>query len=999
MKWKITFIIICSCSHLAAQTFQYRTYSTKEGLSSNAASYAVKDDLGFLWIATGNGLNRFDGNAFDHFFNNPSNSNSIASNEINNLFIDSKKNLWVTTMAGLSLYHPHTQSFSNYAPDTLVLPKIGHLYPAIAEDEAGNIWLGGWYDLLLFDPAAKKFTSTGWAGFADKVKPADGNHSRVVVLAIRQKNSHEFWVMTTYGLFSVNKKTLQFTYYPYPGIKDYYGCQMNYVDENGIVWIGTYQNGILHYNPSTNQWKSYSTPVEYRLKPGWDWAYGITKYNGDTLVYGTQKGLVFLLKDQQAFTSNAFNSLPQDAYTCIVKDGAFNWLVSAAGLTKVFVTKKNFNLLHPDFIKKPGKLYPLQKDQLFILADDETGNVVIFDRQHNQHYNIKTSEGKEVKGNISFKMISNDMAILNTDKNLYHFNIKSAMATGISLPKKINDNNPCLLRNIVHNNAGTIWIRDRRQGIIEYKNNHTTYINICRTTAQTTFSSMYFDSSANLLWVGVENEGVYLYDPVSKTVTHHLFNIAPSQKGATITAIANGAKGIIYGCDINYGLFAFNSITKTFNRFTSYDGLISNNCNFICRDVTGNMWLSHSEGISRFDTASKTFSNYPELKEAANYAGFMSTDNNGNIYLPSPQGYYTWNAADFSIAALPGKLYLRNGSVAEKSLPVDSSYTFSCLQNNLSFQFGFLCFTNDQPVLLQYQLNNSEWHHLKNENTVSFSNLAPNHYLLNVREKNNPAQLLTIRFVISPPFYKSWWFLLLSALATAGIVLFVFKRRLFALKKQAALKQKIAETEMMALRAQMNPHFIFNCISSIDNFILDNDKDNASNYLNKFAKLIRNILDNSKNEVVPFWKDWETLKLYLELEQLRSNEKFSFAMEADETLLNGHYKIPPLIIQPYIENAIHHGLNPLTGKQGELLLRASLKENILEYCIEDNGIGRKKAAEKNSLSPSHQSYGMQLTKERIDLFNEQAGNTVSIKDRHDNEGAATGTTVTVLLKI
>jgi len=993
------FLLCLNVVCVKAQSFRYKTYTTKDGLSSNGVGYVLKDEQGFLWITTINGLNRFDGNAFDHFFNNPADSNSIASNEVNNLLIDHNKNLWVTTMAGLSLYHPHTQNFSNYSPDTLVLPKIGHLYPAIAEDENGIIWLGGWYDLLLFDPVTKKFSSTGWATFADKVKPADGNHSRVVVLSIKQKSNSEYWLMTTYGLFSVNKKTLQFSYYPYPGIKDYYGSQMNYVDEKGIVWIGTYQNGILNYDPALNRWTNYSTPVEHRLRPTWDWAYGITQYNGDTLVYSTQKGLLFLLKDHPAFTAHPINGLPQTAYAGIIKDGASTWLLSGEGLTKVFITRKSFNLFQPGFIKKPGKLYPLQKEGQYILADDETGNVFIADRQTSQHRIVNSSDGKPVKGNISYQRISTGAAILNTDEQLYRFDESTAKATFISLPAKPNNNNPHLLRNIVHNNAGTVWIRDRRQGIIELSNNHTTYINICRTSSQTTFTSMYFDSSRNQLWVAVENEGIYIYDPVTKNATHHLFNIPPSQKGATITALAAGGKGVIYGGDINYGLFAFNTATKKFNRYTSYDGLISNNCNFICSDATGAVWLSTAEGISRFDTASKTFSNYPALKDAANYSAFMCTDNNGNIFLPAPQGYYTWNAADFSVATAPGNLYLRNGSVAEKGLPVDSSYTFSHRQNNLSFQFGYLSFSNEDTVILQYRLNNSEWHYLKNENQVSFSNLAPNQYTLNVREKNNPDQWLTIRFAIAPPFYKSWWFLLLAVLLSAGLVFFLFKRRLAAIKKQAALKQKIAETEMMALRAQMNPHFIFNCISSIDNFILDNDKENASNYLNKFAKLIRNILDNSRNDVVPFWKDWETLKLYLELEQLRSNEKFSYTLEADDALLNGHYKIPPLIVQPYIENAIHHGLNPLGGKKGMLLIKARLKNNMLEYCITDNGIGRKKAAQKNSLSPTHQSYGMQLTKERIDLFNEQAGNTVSITDLYENDVAAAGTTVTVLLKI
>jgi sensor histidine kinase YesM len=198
----------------------------------------------------------------------------------------------------------------------------------------------------------------------------------------------------------------------------------------------------------------------------------------------------------------------------------------------------------------------------------------------------------------------------------------------------------------------------------------------------------------------------------------------------------------------------------------------------------------------------------------------------------------------------------------------------------------------------------------------------------------------------------------------------------------------------------MNPHFIFNCISSIDNFILGNEKENASAYLNKFAKLIRNILDNSKNDIVPFWKDWETMQLYLELEKLRGNNTFEYQLHASEALLNGHYKIPPLIIQPYIENAIHHGLMQRKEGHGKLVIIADIQQDVLKYTIQDNGIGREKAAQLKQLNQlQHTSYGMQLSAERIALFNNSLQNDIKITDLKDDDGNATGTLVEVSLNI
>src|SRR6185436_14396597 len=154
----------------------------------------------------------------------------------------------------------------------------------------------------------------------------------------------------------------------------------------------------------------------------------------------------------------------------------------------------------------------------------------------------------------------------------------------------------------------------------------------------------------------------------------------------------------------------------------------------------------------------------------------------------------------------------------------------------------------------------------------------------------------------------------------AGITTWLVRRRIAAIRNEADLKHRIAETEMMALRAQMNPHFIFNCINSIDALIQSNDKYHATVYLNKFAKLIRNILDSSKQNTIPLAKDIETLRLYIDLEQFRNENKFTADIEIDDWLLQDDYKVPPLIIQPYVENAILHGLRNRVDDKGKLFI-------------------------------------------------------------------------------
>ncbi|HRN55279.1 MAG TPA: histidine kinase [Agriterribacter sp.] len=214
------------------------------------------------------------------------------------------------------------------------------------------------------------------------------------------------------------------------------------------------------------------------------------------------------------------------------------------------------------------------------------------------------------------------------------------------------------------------------------------------------------------------------------------------------------------------------------------------------------------------------------------------------------------------------------------------------------------------------------------------------------------------------------------------------------------MKQKQSEIEMKALRAQMNPHFIFNSLNSINKYILKNDHVNASRYLTRFAKLIRLILDNSNSKEIALSDELEALKLYIEMELLRFTNKFTYGISVDENVSPDTLQVPPLVIQPYVENAIWHGL---LHKEADGRLNVSVKkttDNMLQCSIEDNGIGRSKAMEMKSKSANaNRSLGMKLTAERISMLNQYTSLNASIEivDLVDNNGEASGTKV--ILKI
>ena len=233
------------------------------------------------------------------------------------------------------------------------------------------------------------------------------------------------------------------------------------------------------------------------------------------------------------------------------------------------------------------------------------------------------------------------------------------------------------------------------------------------------------------------------------------------------------------------------------------------------------------------------------------------------------------------------------------------------------------------------------------------------------------------------------------------IIIYVTKLVKQREQKKNELQQRILEAEQKAIRSQMNPHFIFNALNSIQRFIVENDTLSANEYLAKFGKLIRRILDNSKHKLITIDDELQTLKLYLELESLRFENRFEYTIEVEEKIDTHNSQIPPMLIQPYLENAIWHGLMHKEEK-GKLEIKMKLENDFIFCSIEDNGVGRKKAMElKTKHKPDHKSSGMQLTQERLEIFNAMKTQKLDIRilDLTDEKNEPGGTRVEIKIPV
>jgi LytS/YehU family sensor histidine kinase len=228
---------------------------------------------------------------------------------------------------------------------------------------------------------------------------------------------------------------------------------------------------------------------------------------------------------------------------------------------------------------------------------------------------------------------------------------------------------------------------------------------------------------------------------------------------------------------------------------------------------------------------------------------------------------------------------------------------------------------------------------------------------------------------------------------------FRYKRKRDEEQLKTEFKKQLAQAETVALRAQMNPHFIFNCLNSINSFVIDQKHEIASDHLIKFSKLIRLILDNSRSETISLEKELETLKLYVVLESARYNNKFNCIYNIADDVNTNSIMIPPMLLQPYVENAIWHGLMQKEG-EGTITIEINKQdEEFLHISITDDGIGREKAAELKSKSATHKSHGLKVTSQRIEMMNKlnSTGAQVTIIDLKDEKGHATGTRVELII--
>ncbi len=341
------------------------------------------------------------------------------------------------------------------------------------------------------------------------------------------------------------------------------------------------------------------------------------------------------------------------------------------------------------------------------------------------------------------------------------------------------------------------------------------------------------------------------------------------------------------------------------------------------------------------------------------------------------------------------------GTLLKDNTPIRLRYN----QNYFSFSFTALEFSDPSNNTFAYTLENfdNDWIETSSANRLArYTNVDPGEYIFRVKAANSDGVWndtgISVPLIIEPPFWRTNFFYGLVLISIILLVLVWVKYREKKIKEQ----NRYLVLEQKLLRSQMNPHFIFNSLSSIQSFIFENNPVVAGSYLSSFAELIRSILYNSREEFITLEKEVQTLKNYLELQQLRYNKDFTYELSVDDDLEPEQVKLPPMLAQPFIENAIEHGLKDL-DRTGELKISFLHVRDYLQIIVQDNGKGIEETMRLNrSRKKNHKSLATQITRERIEILNKgRKANLYSMKieDRIDPNGKIAGTEVTVRIPL
>jgi len=952
----LSLILLSQPGSTMAQNYLLKTYTVKDGLLSNEILTVNQDNYGDLWIVTQKGIIKYNGNRYTLF-----NTNTLKSNEVFDAWPTPDGRTYLLDFKSVMHY---IYRDSVYAV-TGVKGKIkglsyynGMLFASDLQHNTEYLALPGRYIALsdipayYYDKALKTSTSTGLMMYYPYVFNIMPEGIAAVHIHTRKK---------TFFAFSPRYQNLGF-----------------FGGKNKLFYL--HHDSLLAFDPANNKTVTWynedSSRISYKVKQ--------RLFSDDALQLTTANGCVTYDWNIHAVDSLRFNTREADVISMFCDQNSNYWMVTHYGL-----------LFLNAYLRKAHRYAHIKYKKIAIMHGitygvDNSGDIAVYNASYHKIKEINIPYASKALNLYFFKLMMHDSSLVCfTNKNISVINGNKA---SYLVPSPQNDRiltgaTDCELHN------GSLYMLNYFG--VQVLNLKTGRLN---TLTSERFKEITIDKSGNIFFT--KNDGIYYLPNGKSGIPQKKFNLLNVPDHLRID---NDNLIITIGADIYY----YNLVSQKIDHLHFNDELLYVNAGKY-------LWAATKNNIYRYGYINGTYKLYRQYYNF-NYSiyedinticelddSFAVAGNNGFVTMP-------YNAVLKPDSNFTNDIHVEKIKYNNKLVYIDARdtvITFPYKAKNVSFFFYVNTISYDNNVTYNYFTEGLDNQWQKTASSIlTYPALPPGTYKLHLVASLDKYDLKSKEYILTINVEPMWWqrkpvialFLLLLFSGITWLITRLSLSRKNKMLKRAILDKQMSELRLSALQSNMNPHFVFNALTSVQSFLKHNKNEAASVFITEFATLIRMYLEFSLKKLISIEDEIKALKLYTAIEQKRFDDRFNTVFEFIGIDEPGNIILPPLIIQPFVENAIVHGLYHRKGNEGLLSVTFKIENKVLFVTIDDNGIGRARSATINSGLGKAPSRGIQLVKERVDIINSEGERNISIEitDKENNAGTMVSIRITL----
>lgn len=939
----------------------FKHIAAGNGIAGTEIFQSIMDRKGFIWFATNKGITRYDGSSFENY----SLSELLKDNSIIKIQEDDSGKIWMMSWSGKLAYYYNNKvnaykyndsiikafkgswvcNFFYVCPDNVIIIGSyrngyfeingkGQVKQYVSEKLTGKLEINNKYKRLT---ATSAYTKNDTAVYIS----SDGALKIPLALAanadhikiVKRKNGNI--VLGHNHIYEIenNKIHISDTTYRSTCITE---------DDEGELWAGTVKGGAFRLG------KKIDNNVRQNVLSGLTVTSIVKDFEGG-LWFTTLENGIYYLRNKNVTLIKPVNAINISCYA-LAKDTLRKIIYAGFDNGSLLqINNNSFSTVKMDF-SNPGHyselMFDHQSDKLYFSASLVTGYFLNLFLNKKSPIKIITSGGgaKHIVMNDHSLYLGFPNGLVRIQNNITElFNNKSAFRAGVVYPVQ-NDS-------IVVGNLGGVWL---------IKNTDTQPEKMFKDDSVLSGRISFIDKYDNNYWCfAVKGYGLYF----KSNDNNFLIGINEGLQSTEINAVYKSGK--TYWLGTNEGIVKISGVNLKEKKCTIQT-------------------YSINEGLSTNEIAKLI------LQDSI-------------MYCATKMGLMIANPLKLQAHRTPPRLYVTNIKINGRDTLLGKEFKeLEYNQNNIYIRFTGIAYANNN---IQYQYKvigekfDTGWVSVST-NELQFLGLSPGNYAIKLRSKVNNGNWNTIpetiKISILPPVWDTWQAYVLYIAFVILLVWAIIQRTIRKINEKHSSEIKMLNLESKALRAQMNPHFMFNALNSIQAFISSNESDQATYYLAKFSKLMRMILDNSKVQLITLEQEIQVLRTYIDLEKMRFDNKFDYAINDNTLIASSQILLPPMLLQPFVENAILHGFSSI-DYAGQLTIVFTVEKDVLICSIDDNGKGRKEAGKIRK--SGHTSSGVSITEERLKSGLKKDDKTVKItyKDKLNDNGTPAGTQV--LIKI